>query len=159
MNSLFFISLALLFCAVLLLLLIRLLQKRMGSLNEKIFYQDSSITHADVLYANSLPLKGKPDAIIKISGSLIPVEIKTGRTPTRPRPNHVMQLMSYCYLIEEVYNVKPTCGILRYSQTGTEFEIPYTANAKETIESLVAEVLKAKKTGEVFTCTHPDHNR
>lgn len=134
-------------------------KRQLGSLGETVLYTDSDIHEAKVLYSSSLPLKGKPDAIIKTRDGIIPLEVKTGKTPMTPRDNHVMQLMAYCLLVEENYHHRPMGGILRYSETNTEFRIQYTDEAKQSVKKLVEEILEAKKNGTEFNCTHPQHNQ
>lgn len=158
MNYLFIVAISILFLGILLILTVSLQKRRLGSLGEPLLYTDSDIHGSEVLYAKSLALKGKPDAIIRTRDGIMPLEIKTGRTPKEPRESHVMQLMAYCYLVEEKYHTRPVGGILQYSKTGTEFRIRYTREAEESIKTIVQEILEAKRRGQSFSCSHPDHN-
>lgn len=108
------------------------------------------------LYANSLNLYGKPDYILKEGATFIPIEVKTGRTPDSPYLNHTMQLMAYCLLVEENYNVRVPGGILRYPEK--EFKLEYTDAAKNSLRKLVFEMTDAKIANIEPKCVHPEHN-
>jgi CRISPR-associated exonuclease Cas4 len=158
MNYLFIVAIGIFRMGIFLVIAVYLLKKRLGSLGKPLLYTDNDIHGSEVLYAKSLALKGKPDAIIRTRDGIMPLEIKTGRTPKAPRESHIMQLMAYCYLVEEKYHKRPAGGILQYSKTGTEFRIPYTEEAEESIKMIVQEILEAKSKGQSFSCSHPDHN-
>src|SRR5688500_8591495 len=79
----------------------------------KTIYQDTQVTGA-TLISHKHHLKGRPDLLIKQGNGIIPVEVKTGKTPTRPYDSHVMQLIAYCVLVEETYGARPPYGIIRY---------------------------------------------
>jgi hypothetical protein len=55
-------------------------------------YQDHADGREPVLQADSLPLRGRPDLLLRQGNIIIPVEVKTGRTPQEPYPGHVLQL-------------------------------------------------------------------
>ncbi len=126
-----------------------------GILNEKRLYVDAKEQPGKVIYSKSIPLCGKPDYILQTKEGIIPVEVKTGKTPTRPYDNHIMQLMAYCYLVEGLYGQRPPGGYIRYPEK--EFSIAYTDEAKESVMMLVEEIEKYKKSGEEFHCNHPFH--
>ena len=48
------------------------------------------------LYYHALGLTGKPDYLVERDGILIPVEVKSGRTPEAPYDSHIFQLAAYC---------------------------------------------------------------
>ncbi|MEM4308729.1 MAG: CRISPR-associated protein Cas4 [Thermoplasmata archaeon] len=99
-------------------------------------------------------LRGTPDLILKSGEFLIPVEIKTGRVPQGPHFSHIMQLIAYCYIIEDVHGKSPPYGILRYGNT--DFEIEYTPELKNLLEKKIEEIGKALR-GEIVV--HRNHNR
>ncbi|MGC8912859.1 MAG: PD-(D/E)XK nuclease family protein [Thermoplasmata archaeon] len=99
-------------------------------------------------------LSGTPDLILKINDYLVPVEIKTGRVPRGPHFSHIMQLIAYCYIIEDVDGKAPPYGILRYGDT--EFEIEYNSEWKCILLSKVEEMRNVVAgNAEV----HRNHNR
>lgn len=119
-------------------------------------YHDSTDLPAKVLYATSLPLVGKPDALIKDGDQIIPVENKTGKSPRQYFIGHNMQLMAYCLLVEENYGIRPKGGILRYNDK--EVKYMYTKEAEESVRKVVQEILKFKQIGKAPQCDHPNHN-
>src|SRR3972149_2334260 len=68
------------------------------------------------LMAEDLDLVGKPDYLIQSKQGLIPVEVKTGRTPARPFESHVFQVAAYCALVERNFKQRPPYGIIRYPE-------------------------------------------
>ncbi len=84
---------------------------------------DGLRTLARPLYASRYGLTGKPDYIMKIDGTYIPVEIKPGRQAQKPYESDLMQLAAYCLLIEETYGTAPAYGLLRY--TDRTFRVDY----------------------------------
>ncbi len=108
-------------------------------------YQDTRETPGALLSARSLPLRGKPDILIDEGHAIIPVELKTGRTPTTPYPGHVLQVLAYCLLVDEHYHVRPTHGIIRYP--ARDVMVPYTVEEERRVRALVREMLDAKRGG------------
>jgi len=79
----------------------------------------------DPLYDPNLNLAGKPDYLVQQSdGQIIPVEVKTVRSPVHPYDAHIFQLASYCLLVERTLGKRPSHGILHYP--GRTFAIDYT---------------------------------
>ncbi len=66
-----------------------------------------------------------------------------------------MQLMAYCFIVEELYSIRPPGGYIRYPNK--EFKIAYTDEAKESVKQLVAEMLHHKVANTQFSCNHPEH--
>ncbi len=150
-------SVTILLMGILVIVFAKIKQRRFGSLSGKRIYQDTEELPGEILEAKSLRLYGKPDYIIQNSDGLIPVEVKTGRTPQRePYLNHIMQLMAYCYLTEETYGKRPRGGILKYPDK--EYKLQYTDAAKKSVEIAVKEILDAKRRGTEFSCKHENHN-
>ncbi len=96
----------------------------------KITYTDLN-KPAEPLFSAGLGLVGKPDYIVEISNKYIPVEVKSGKA-RRPYGNHILQLATYCLLIEETHNQTVPFGILTYSG-GQQFEIPFVAVLGEEV--------------------------
>lgn len=131
--------------------------KSFGILSGKRIYQDTEKNPGEKLYANSLPLVGKPDFIIIEDGNIVPVEVKTGKTPQTPYLNHRMQLIAYCLLVEENFHKRPLGGYIRYPHN--EFKLAYTKEAEESVRNLVHEMVRNKKTNSELHCSHLQHNR
>ncbi len=128
-----------------------------GILTRKKIYQDTEEKPGKTLYATTLPLRGKPDYLIQQGKAIIPVEVKTGKTPNSPYMNHSMQLMAYCLLVEETFHQRPLGGYLRYPEK--EFKLLYTEEAEQSVRNLVWEMIKNKKTNQEYFCRHPEHNK
>ncbi len=148
----FFVILA----GVILLVFVRNREKQIGSLRGKILYQDTQSHPGKTLIARSLMLGGKPDYILKTDTSIVPVEIKTGKTPRNPYLIHTMQLMAYCYIAHEAFGIRPQGGILKYPHK--EFSLAYTKEAEESVRKIVKEIQKAKEDRIEFHCHHTEHN-
>lgn len=131
-------------------------RKSLGSIGGNNIYTDTKTMPGDVLYSDTLQLKGKPDYIIKKGTEYIPVEVKTGKTPSTPYPNHTVQLFAYCALIEEKYSVRPSYGVIKYPER--EFEIMYSEKEKTAIQKLIHEMQDMKTSGVEPQCNHPEHN-
>jgi CRISPR/Cas system-associated exonuclease Cas4 (RecB family) len=155
MNPLFFISAGFICIGVIYLIVLKIHQQSFGILAGKRMYQDTVDQPGDILQATSIPLIGKPDYLIHKDGVIIPVEVKTGKTPVAPYDNHTMQLMAYCFLVEETFGIRPPGGYLRYPDK--EFPLQYTPEAEMAVKDLVQEILDKKQTDEEFQCTHTYH--
>ncbi len=131
-------------------------QRKFGFMSGERIYQDSMEKPGFNLYAKSINLVGRPDVLIIKKGKIIPVEIKTGRTPSYPYSNHIMQLMAYCLLVEEYYRISPPGGYIRYPDR--EFHIAYTPNAREEVIAKVRELTLFKEQNTEMHCSHPEHN-
>jgi CRISPR-associated exonuclease Cas4 len=159
MNTLLLIAAAsLLLSGILLLWLLNRKNKTFGALGAHRAYQDTLKQPGKILYAKTLNLCGKPDYIIKKDGVYIPVEEKPrAKTPYAPWPNHKIQLMAECFLVEEHYGIRPPGGVLRYKER--EFWIAYTDEEKEAVRRITEEITGYKMQGGAhFSCRHPQHN-
>jgi CRISPR-associated exonuclease Cas4 len=87
------------------------------------------------LFSARLNLTGKPDYLVDQGGLILPVEVKSGRTPSQPPDSHLFQLAAYCLLVEETFKVRPPYGILHYPKR--TFAIDYTPE----LEAALAEIL------------------
>jgi CRISPR-associated exonuclease Cas4 len=108
-------------------------------------YADSP-KQKDLLVSKIIPLQGKPDYVVQSNGSYVPVEVKSGRAPRRPFDSHVQQLAAYCYLVNEVYKVRPPHGVLSYPDA--RFEVSYTPDLEEQLLKNVLRIQLAQRTGE-----------
>jgi CRISPR-associated exonuclease Cas4 len=156
MMTVIIIIAILLLVTVFLFAVVYLRQKSFGSLSGRSIYSDTKELPGMVLYSDTLKLKGKPDYILKKGNEYIPVEVKTGKTPLTPYPNHVAQLVAYCVLVEEKYNSHPKFGVIKYPEK--EFQIEYTNEQKEKLKKVIKEMVDIKKSGQEPTCSHPEHN-
>lgn len=105
-------------------------KRELGILEGKIVYTDLD-KPAEPLFSRHLWLTGKPDYIVKAGSEYIPVEVKT-TVADEPYRNHIMQLASYCLLLEEEYGQVIPFGVIAYGN-GRQFKIPLTETLKKDI--------------------------
>jgi CRISPR-associated exonuclease Cas4 len=124
-----------------------------GIKSGKIEYVDAMDDKSKMLSSKKYGLRGRPDYILKKDEGMVPVEVKTGRTPKGPLFSHILQLAAYCLLIEENYKDQPPYGIIKYTEI--EHEIEYDDGLKEILISKLDEMRKIFETGEA----HRNHKR
>jgi len=90
------------------------------------------------LFHAGLGLTGKPDYLIEQNGQIIPVEVKSGRSPGAPYDSHIFQLASYCLLVERTYGKRPPYGIIHYSDR--DYAVDYTRELESTLLDILAEM-------------------
>ena len=93
------------------------------------------------LYDAELGLTGKPDYLVEQDGKLIPVEVKSGRTPEAPYDAHIFQLGVYCLLVHKTTGKRPPHGILHYPRR--DFAVNYTPELEAALLALLAEMRRA----------------
>jgi CRISPR-associated exonuclease Cas4 len=104
----------------------------------EVVYQDIQEERGTILYSQRYGLKGRLDLLLRQGDMIIPVEVKTGRTPRQPYLGHIMQLMAYCILVEDNYMVRPTHGVIRYQ--AQEFVIEFTPDREVALAGILAEM-------------------
>jgi CRISPR-associated exonuclease Cas4 len=98
----------------------------------KIIYSDLRFSDkAKLLVSQKYGLAGKPDVLVKEEEQIIPVEQKSGKTPKRPYPGHVLQVAAYCLLIQENYKVRPTHGLIKYPEQ--TFRVNFTPELEQNL--------------------------
>jgi CRISPR-associated protein Cas4 len=105
------------------------------------------------LFSWEYGLKGRPDALIRVDGSVIPVEYKSSRYPRSGRPyeNHTLQLACYCLLVAEDMKEHVPYGIVRYD--GGLAHVEYTAHLRSQLLSILEEMRRVRGKWEVH-CSH-----
>ncbi|MFH2103022.1 MAG: CRISPR-associated protein Cas4 [Chloroflexota bacterium] len=140
-----YFALALLLLALFLFWLAYLQRSQTGLPGGRVIYTDTRGWGAveKPLYDAHLGLTGKPDYIVEKEGQVIPVEVKSGRTPDAPYDSHIYQLASYCLLIEKVYGKRPPYGIIHYPDR--DFAVDYTPQLEAAVLDLLAEIRRAEQ--------------
>jgi CRISPR-associated exonuclease Cas4 len=149
------LSLILVFIAVIVLLLSRRLRADSGLPPGSVIYADGGAWYqnGEVLTDPSLRLAGEPDYLVEQeNGLIIPVEIKSGKAPAMPYAGHVLQLIAYCCLVESAYGVRPSHGILQYSDRA--FSIDFT----DTLEQDLLDTLEELRDDQSAPTPDRDHN-
>lgn len=90
------------------------------------------------LFDPLLGLTGKPDYLVEQNGQLIPVEVKTGRTPEAPYDSHIYQVAAYCLLVEKTYGKRPAYGLIHY--THRDFAVDFTPELESALLEQLAEM-------------------
>jgi CRISPR-associated exonuclease Cas4 len=108
------------------------------------------------LFDADLGLTGKPDYLVEQDGRIIPVEVKSGRTPQAPYDAHIFQVAAYCLLVEEAYGKRPPYGILHYPQR--DFAVDYTPGLESALLDLLAEMRRDERRASVDR-SHADEAR
>jgi CRISPR-associated exonuclease Cas4 len=108
------------------------------------------------LFDAQLGLTGKPDYLIEQNGKLIPVEVKTGRTPEAPYDSHIFQVAVYCLLVHKTYGKRPSHGILHYPDR--DFAVDYTPALESALLDLLVDIHRNEHRSDVGR-SHNDDNR
>ncbi len=153
-----FLIVMLLGLAVWMLLRGKSLQQDAGLPPGRILYSDPQLIGPPPkpFFDATTMLTGKPDYLVKEGDALIPVEVKSGYAPAEPYAGHVLQLLAYCYLVEQDSGQRPPYGILRYRNR--TFAIDYTAEQEATLLDLLAEMREDFRMGELER-SHSDSGR
>jgi len=90
------------------------------------------------LFDPVLNLVGRPDYLIREGDHLVPVEVKSGRSPKQPYDSHIFQLAAYCLLVARAYGQRPSHGLIRYPQRS--FKVNFTEELETKLLSLLEEI-------------------
>ncbi|HKJ26262.1 MAG TPA: CRISPR-associated protein Cas4 [Anaerolineales bacterium] len=90
------------------------------------------------LYDPVTQVTGRPDYLVRQGKEVIPVEVKSGRTPENPYDSHIYQLAAYCMLVEREFGVRPSHGIIHYNKR--TFEVTYTRELETALIDLLTEI-------------------
>jgi len=103
-----------------------------------------------------LGLTGKPDYLVEQNGKLIPVEVKTGRTPEAPYDSHIFQVAVYCFLVQKTCGKRPPYGIIHYPNR--DFAVDYTPELESALLDLLTDIRRAERRSDVQP-SHADGQR
>ena len=105
-------------------------------------------------------LIGKPDYLIEArqgtARTMIPVEVKSRNRPGIPPSGHILQLATYCLIIEDIYGSAPSHGVLRYADGS--HTIAYTPDLRRAVLE-AAERIRAARTAPDVPRSHQDAGR
>jgi CRISPR-associated exonuclease Cas4 len=115
----------------------------------RVIYTD---THAwgrleQPLVDRQLGLTGKPDYLVERDGVIIPVEVKSGRTPAAPYDSHIFQVAAYCLLVEKTYGKRPPYGIIHYPNR--DFAVDFTAQLESSLLDQLADIKRDEVRSDV----------
>jgi len=99
---------------------------------------DSLRIPSKLLFSKTHRLVGQPDYLLATHAGIIPVEVKSSKTPPHPYPSHILQLAAYCLLVEEAESRPPPYGFIKYPDR--TFQVPYTPGLRrmllDTLEAM-----------------------
>lgn len=124
---------------IILLFLLKSTKVPLQVYKNKAIYSDHKEKLEKALYSSKYGLIGKPDFILHTKDGLLPLEIKHTNRPKQPYFSHVMQLISYCLLMEEEKGIKPKYGFIQYVG-GQPFAVPYTEKMKSFLIKTMQEM-------------------
>lgn len=105
-------------------------------------------------------LVGKPDYLVRVQAQgramLVPVEVKSRRKPAAAPDYHILQLATYCLLVEDVHKVRPTYGLLHYADA--TLQIPYTDDLRRAVLAAAEGIRRGRRAGDVAR-SHDDPQR
>lgn len=156
--TILYLGLTLLLVALVLLFISERQRRQAGLPGGRIIYVDTRRwgPTQEPLFDASLGLTGKPDYLVQQRGLIIPVEVKTGRTPEAPYDSHIFQVAVYCLLVEKNYGRRPPYGILHYPTR--DFAIDYTQDLENTLLNLLADIRRDEHRSQVER-SHEDRGR
>lgn len=105
-------------------------------------------------------LVGRPDYLVRTrEGSklvTVPVEVKSRRRPPEIYSSHVLQLMTYCLLVEDVLKERPPFGVLCYADA--TLRIPYTDDLRHQVQA-IADAIRAGRHARQVSRQHNEAGR
>jgi len=118
-------------------------QKASGLPSGRVISSDSKNWRkpAEPLFDPGLRITGKPDYLVRQSSKIIPVEVKSRTNKNKPYFSHILQLATYCYLIEAEFGIRPRVGILHYPNR--TYEIAYTLDLESQLKENIIEIRKS----------------
>ncbi|MCL5429672.1 MAG: Dna2/Cas4 domain-containing protein [Chloroflexi bacterium] len=130
-------------------------RRTLGLPEGRVLYADTGTRREllEPLYADDLNLVGKPDYLVESKLGLVPVEVKSGRTPSKPFDSHIYQLAAYCLLVQRNYRKRPPYGIIRYP--GRSFAVDFTRELEEDLLTLLTEM----RAGAALRELHRSHEQ
>lgn len=153
----------LLFCAGLAALWLARHQWRASGLPDgAVIYSDSGAEQSvpTPLISRRHGLIGRPDYLIEVrqgvTRTMIPVEVKSRNQPSTLPFGHILQLATYCLILEDIYGVAPSHGILRYADGS--HTIVYTAELRSAVLKAAEGIRQARQASDVPR-SHQDTSR
>ncbi len=128
-------------------------QKATGLPQGTVVYSDTGQeqTVLKPLLSRRYGLVGKPDYLVEVAGAgrrlIVPLEVKSGKRPAAAHAGHLLQLATYCLLVEDVYGQRPPHGYLRYADA--TLTIPYTDELRTAVLHSAAEIRQARTAANV----------
>ena len=115
-------------------------RQRAGIPSGRVIYTDTSAWAKveKTLYDPILRLAGRPDYLVRQGRQIIPVEVKSGKSPQVPFDSHIYQLAAYCLLVKREYGVTPKHGIIHYPMQ--TYAVDFTKTLEASIRATIREM-------------------
>jgi CRISPR/Cas system-associated exonuclease Cas4 (RecB family) len=97
-----------------------------------------------ILHDPAWDLSGTADYLLDTPNGPVPVEVKTGHTPNKPYPNHVLQVSCYLRLLE-VNGKTPPYGLINYPDG--VFRVAWGDPQKADLKAVLDRMAAAKAAG------------
>ena len=154
MNLVLVLATTLAVLAVVLFVLSRNVRVKTGIPAGQIFYQDlgGQPFQAEVLRSLRWGISGKPDCLLRITEGVVPVELKRSKkAPSRGGvyPNHAIQNLAYCALVEDQMRVRVPYGLVLYAGHQVR-RVEYNDENKRWLAEIVQEVGSASELSTVM---------
>jgi CRISPR/Cas system-associated exonuclease Cas4 (RecB family) len=148
MSIVLMLASTLVFLGVLLFFLAHRARSKTGIPAGEIFYQDliGQPFQAEVLRSAQWGISGKPDCLIRTPEGVVPVELKKSKKPpTRGEvyPNHRIQNLAYCALVEDQMRVRVPYGLVIYAGQQVR-RVEYTEASRRWLVQVIEEVGRAR---------------
>jgi CRISPR-associated exonuclease Cas4 len=123
-------------------------RRRTGIPAGEVFYQDlvGQPFAARDLRSQKLGISGKPDCLIRTADGIVPVELKkSNRPPSRGEvyPNHMIQNLAYCALVEEQLGERVPYGLVIYAGQQVR-RVAFTDSSRKWLMETIAAVQAAR---------------
>jgi len=124
----------------------------MGLPHGEVFSQDhiGQPMRARLLLSRRYGIRGTPDCLIRTPDGIVPVELKQSTRPPSGQgvyPNHMVQVLAYCLLVEENYREPAPYGLVLYG--GNEARKVYlTEDHLAWLTGVIGELRHARSGGE-----------
>ena len=147
------IIIAILLLGLLFLWLAGRARKKTGLPAGEIIYSDTGALEAvdRPLISRRYGLVGKPDYLVRVEEAgrkrIAPMEVKSRKAPRRPYASHVLQLATYCLLVEDHFKARPPYGLLRYADA--TFKIPFTNDLRREVLRSADAIRRARTASDV----------
>ena len=120
----------------------------------QLVYSDTDrLAIAEPITSHRLRLSVKPDYVYRLPDQAVPAELKRSRAGRYgPRDRDVMQLMTQCVVVEDVWGVTVTHGLLDYGDR--RFTIPYGPEQRRQVLDLAEEIRRNRKAADLRRSHH-----
>src|SRR5919202_1859958 len=114
--------------------------RRRYGLRGRILAADDSNLGAPTLRSERLGLAARPDHLVRVGETVIPVEQKP--TARRAWPSHQLQVAAQCALVEEATGIRPPHGLLVLAN-GVQDRVAFDAALEENLQATRAAMRNA----------------